>query len=72
MPIETYAAQPDRSALRISRRLLAHFRILRLDHCIKQVFILPGIILAIAISGRRLDSSLLVHVVIGLVAATMI
>ena len=72
MPIETYAAQPDRSTLRISQRLLAHFRILRLDHCIKQVFILPGIILAIAISGRHLSANLLWNMAVGLLAATMI
>jgi len=72
MTIETYAARPDRSTLGFGQRLLAHFRILRLDHCIKQIFILPGIILAIAISGRRIDTALLFHVVIGLLAATMI
>lgn len=72
MPIETYAARPDRGTLGIGQRLLAHFRILRLDHGIKQVFILPGIILAIAISGRHIDTSLLFRVVIGLLSATMI
>ncbi len=72
MPIEIYAARPDRSSLGIGQRLLAHFRILRLDHCIKQVFILPGIILAIAISGRHIGATLLWNMVVGLLAATAI
>jgi 4-hydroxybenzoate polyprenyltransferase len=72
MPIETYGAQPAQRTLRIRQRLQAHFRILRLDHCIKQAFILPGVILAIAISGRPVGLSLLLNVAIGLVAATFI
>lgn len=52
--------------------LLAHLRIARLDHSIKQAFILPGILLAVALSGRALDWHLALSAVAGLVAATLI
>lgn len=53
-------------------RLRAHMRLMRLDHCIKQAFILPGIVLAIAITGRHLDLLLTLTIGIGMVAATLI
>ncbi len=56
----------------LRERAIAHVRILRLDHSIKQAFILPGILLGMAIAGRRLDWPTAVHIVVGLVAATFI
>jgi decaprenyl-phosphate phosphoribosyltransferase len=73
MPIDVLVAEPDASSsISLNQRLLAHTRILRLDHCIKQIFILPGVVLAIAISGRRIDRALISTVVIGMLAATFI
>ncbi|HEY1577705.1 MAG TPA: UbiA family prenyltransferase [Terracidiphilus sp.] len=75
MPFESHSvAQPVPRATSISlgQRFLAHVRILRLDHCIKQVFILPGIVLGIAISGRQIDGSLFLTIVIGILSATLI
>ena len=72
MPLDLYVAPPETSPLPIGQRLLAHVRILRLDHCIKQAFILPGIVLAIAISGRHVGLSLIFTIFIGLVAATLV
>src|SRR5579859_1715481 len=75
MPVESYSvAQPVPRATSISlgQRFLAHVRIFRLDHCIKQVFIFPGVVLGIAISGRQVDRSLVLTVVIGMLAATLI
>jgi decaprenyl-phosphate phosphoribosyltransferase len=63
--------EPTRT-IPLGQRLQAHIRILRLDHCIKQVFILPGIVLAIAITGRDIDRELIWNVVIGMLAATLI
>jgi 4-hydroxybenzoate polyprenyltransferase len=60
------------SPVRIHERLAAHLRIIRLDHSIKQIFIIPGIVLAMAISGTSLSSRLLVRIVVGLVASTLI
>lgn len=56
----------------LGQRCAAHLRIARLDHSIKQAFILPGIILAIALSGRHFSLPLLIHIVVGMVAATLI
>lgn len=56
----------------IKTRFAAHFRIMRLDHSIKQAFIIPGILLGLALSGRRIDSHLLASFCAGLIAATLI
>jgi decaprenyl-phosphate phosphoribosyltransferase len=53
-------------------RLAAHLRIMRLDHSIKQAFILPGVLLAIALTRRHLDLSLGINICVGLIAATLI
>jgi len=58
--------------IRASERLLAHLRIMRLDHSIKQVFIVPGIVLAISLDRSALSSGLLIRILIGLVASTLI
>lgn len=55
-----------------SQTLLAHVRIARFDHSIKQLFILPGVVLAIAIGHRTFDRTLAIDVLIGLAAATLI
>lgn len=58
--------------VRLSQRLAAHFRIARLDHSIKQIFIVPGIVLAMSIAGTGLSARLLLRILIGLAAATLI
>jgi 4-hydroxybenzoate polyprenyltransferase len=65
-------AELDAESVSVSQRIIAHVRILRLDHSIKQVFIFPGIVLGIAISGRHFDRFLVFSVVIGMLAATLI
>jgi decaprenyl-phosphate phosphoribosyltransferase len=60
------------ASVSLRRRLAAHLQITRLDHSIKQVFILPGIVLAMALSGRHIDLALTVNIVIGLISATLI
>jgi decaprenyl-phosphate phosphoribosyltransferase len=73
MPIDVLVAEPDtKPSIPLGQRLSAHVRILRLDHSIKQVFILPGIVLAIAITGRHVDLTLISTVAVGLLAATLI
>lgn len=52
----------------LRQRLAAHLQITRLDHSIKQVFILPGIVLAVALAGEPLSLDLLGRIVIGFVA----
>jgi decaprenyl-phosphate phosphoribosyltransferase len=59
-------------AIPLGRRVKAHIRILRLDHCIKHIFILPGIVLAIAITGRQMDREFIWNVLVGMLAAMLI
>lgn len=56
----------------LGERLSGHLRILRLDHSIKQAFILPGIVLGLALSGQHFDWPLASRILIGMVAATLI
>lgn len=75
MPMNFHAPQselPAEGGAAVSQRLAAHLRIARLDHSIKQAFILPGILLAMALAGKRMDGSLAVHLCIGLLSATLI
>jgi 4-hydroxybenzoate polyprenyltransferase len=52
--------------------MAAHLRIMRLDHSIKQLFIVPGIVLAIAMGGVILSPGLLIRILTGLAASTLI
>ncbi len=53
-------------------RIVAHARMMRLDHSIKQIFVAPGIVLAVSIGGVHLSAALWVRILIGLVSATLI
>ena len=75
MAIQALYSQPEPAAaasVPLAQRIRAHLRILRLDHCIKQTFILPGIILGIAIAQKHIDGKLFLRMVVGMVAATLI
>ncbi len=61
---------PD--SFNLAQRIRAHIRIARLDHSVKQVFILPGIVLAFTITRAPLDLALGYNVVAGLISATLI
>ena len=56
----------------VRSRIAAHVGMMRLDHSIKQAFILPGIVLAIALSGRALGWHLALSILVGLISATLI
>src|ERR1700734_794358 len=49
-------------------RVASHLDLLRLDHSVKQVFVLPGILIAASISGESLGASLLWRSMLGLLA----
>ena len=59
-------------AVSLQERLGAHLRIARLDHSVKQVFILPGIVLGMALTEEPLTVALMGRIVVGLIAATLI
>jgi decaprenyl-phosphate phosphoribosyltransferase len=70
-------SQPDslaeeKSSVSLRELLKAHLRIARLDHSVKQVFILPGIVLAMALSATHLSWGMVGRICVGLVAATLI
>ena len=52
--------------------LLGHFEICRLDHWIKNIFILPGLLIALSIYPQALSLSLVPAVLIGFLAAGLI
>ena len=45
---------------------------MRLDHSIKQIFIIPGIVLAMAMTGSGLSARMMIRILIGLAASTII
>jgi 4-hydroxybenzoate polyprenyltransferase len=63
---------PSRRPVEVHERIVAHLRIMRLDHSIKQIFIIPGIVLAMAMTGSGLSEKVLIRILIGLVASTLI
>jgi decaprenyl-phosphate phosphoribosyltransferase len=52
----------------VRKRLGAHVSLLRLDHSVKQVFVIPGIVIAASLTGAVLDRGLLVRTLLGLAA----
>jgi len=49
-------------------RLAAHFDLLRLDHSVKQVFVLPGIVIAASITGETANWAMFWRAALGLLA----
>ena len=52
----------------VRERLGGHLNLLRLDHSVKQVFVIPGIVIAASLTGAALDRGLLVRTLLGLAA----
>lgn len=50
------------------RHFAAHLSLLRLDHSVKQVFVIPGIVIAASLTGATPNLDLLVRTVLGLSA----
>jgi decaprenyl-phosphate phosphoribosyltransferase len=48
------------------RRFAAHVNLLRLDHSVKQIFVVPGIVIAASLAGAAFDKALCVHMLLGL------
>jgi len=60
------------SQVTLAQRIKAHIKIARFDHSIKQIFILPGIVVAIMIRRAPIDEALAIRIVVGLISATLI
>lgn len=52
--------------------LLAHIQIARFDHWVKNVFVLPGIVLAMSVDGQSLTIALLSRIALGLLSVGLI
>lgn len=67
-------AMPERhySSYPLRQRLVAHLHITRLDHSLKQVFILPGVIVALNIVHIAFSWLMIFNIVVGLSSATLI
>lgn len=52
--------------------LWAHIEIARMDHWVKNVFVLPGIVVAWSLQPGPLSGDLLLHIVLGIVATCLI
>jgi decaprenyl-phosphate phosphoribosyltransferase len=54
------------------KRLAAHVHLLRLDHSVKQIFVVPGIVIAASLSGAALDKALCLRLLLGLGAVVAV
>ncbi len=61
-----------RTDVSLSERLRAHLAIARLDHSIKNLFVLPGIIVPLSIHPELWNSALLIKLVVAFVAITLV
>lgn len=56
-----------------SIRLRAHLQIMRLDHSIKNIFVIPGLVIPLSVLGApSLSASLAWHIVVGFIATTLV
>ena len=69
--LESQTSQPASPVPRHAS-LRGHIKIARADHWIKNVFVLPGIVVAISIDRGRLTSVLPWHIFIGLIAVCLV
>ncbi len=55
-----------------SDRIRAHVAIMRLDHCVKQIFVLPGFVAALTLAHVGLSGRVILNIVLGFIATTLI
>src|SRR5262244_381068 len=60
------------AAVRSRPSLLGHFKIARADHWIKNVFVVPGIVVAVSMDRSTLMSTLTWNVIIGLLSVCLV
>jgi 4-hydroxybenzoate polyprenyltransferase len=66
--ISTTTARPVHPLERAKVTLRAHLNLLRLDHWVKHIFVVPGILIAISITANTLDRALVFRTLLGLAA----
>ena len=60
------------AGLLANRKLAGHLRIARLDHWVKNVFVLPGIVVARTVDPVAVDSAPLIQLVFGMIAVGLV
>src|SRR5437867_3325303 len=65
-------SQTDRASSLTHPSLLGHIQIARADHWIKNVFVLPGIVVAIGIDRDILTSILTWPIIVGLISVCLV
>src|SRR5216684_4450328 len=55
-----------------AERLRAHIAITRLDHSIKNLFVLPGIIVPLSVLSGRLDRQFVIRLALAMIAVTLV
>jgi decaprenyl-phosphate phosphoribosyltransferase len=50
------------------KRAAAHIHLFRLDHSVKQIFVIPGLVIGVSLAGAALDRALVIRVLFGLAA----
>jgi decaprenyl-phosphate phosphoribosyltransferase len=53
-------------------RLRHHVSLFRLDHSVKQIFVIPGMVIAASITGAAFNMTLLLHAVLGLASVVAV
>ena len=66
------AVPTQRQQFTLGERLRAHVQIARLDHSIKNLFVLPGVIVPLSVDPSLLSSRLVLRVAIAFVAITLV
>jgi 4-hydroxybenzoate polyprenyltransferase len=52
----------------VRSRAASHLNLFRLDHSVKQIFVIPGIVIAFSLTGAALDRAWIVRLALGLAA----
>ncbi len=71
-PQSTVSPPPAAEARRPRATLRGHFEICRVDHWIKNVFVLPGIVVALSVQTIKISPWLPLQIVLGLLATGLI
>jgi len=71
-PESTVNPPPSAEARRPRATLRGHFEICRVDHWIKNVFVLPGIVVALSVQTIKVSPWLPLHLVLGLLATGLV
>lgn len=56
----------------LAQRIRAHVALMRLDHSVKQIFVTPGILLAMSLTNTHVSAWLCLRLTLGMIAVTLV